>query len=125
MRIFISNLFILLLLNTTILAQSKSLQFKQVKLVTNTTEVVPVNHVWKVVGIFTDVLTTGNFSDSNTPAIIVNGAKNYYMVPMPIGSGINFAITPVGFPIWFPAGTSIAASNKVKYINVIEFEIVQ
>lgn len=107
-----------------ILSQSKSLKFKQVKLITTSSQTVPGNCVWKVTGIFTDNTSLGNFSETNTPAILVNGVKNYYMLPMPIGSGTYFAVVEAGFPVWFPANTTIAASNKVKYINAIEFEIV-
>jgi len=105
-------------------SQSKSLKFKQVKLITTSSQTVPANYVWKVTGIFTDNTSLGNFSETTTPAILVNGTKNYYMMPMPIGSGTYFAIIEAGFPVWFPANTTLAASNKVKYINAIEFEIV-
>jgi len=117
---------ILLLLISIIYANAsiaqKSLKFIQAKLVT-TIQTVPAGKVWKAVGVYTDQTSFGNHSDANTPAILVNGVKNYYVIPMPRGTGF-FSYAPAGFPVWFPAGTSLAVSNKIKYINVLEFEIV-
>jgi len=120
----ILNLILLMSISVnTIYPQSKILQFNCVKLITTTVETVPAGKVWKVESIFTDQASAGSPSKTTTPAILVNGVKNYYIVPTPRGSGL-FAYAPAGFPFWLPAGATLAASNKVKYVNVIEFNIV-
>ncbi len=114
---------LLILCGLSFIPAQNTLQFNQSKLITTSEETVPSGKVWKVVGIFTDQTSFGNHSTTNTPAILVNGVKNYYVVPYPIGSG-TFCIAPTGFPFWLPAGTTLAASNKTRFVNVIEFNVI-
>lgn len=120
MKHFLFSLF-LLLCSSLAWGQSR-LQFNQVRLVT-TEQTVPANKVWKVVGIYTSQTSFGNHSATNTPAILVNGVRNFYVEPLPIGSGL-FAYTASGFPFWLPAGATLAVSNTTAFINVIEFNVI-
>ncbi len=122
-----------------------SLQFNQVKLIDNTEETVPEGKVWKIVGVAgTQVLqhdrSGGNYSIPNAinPAknrIIINGNTIDVGIPA-IGAGAgagynNFLFNtaysniPTNFPLWLPENTSLQASDNIKYISVIEFNIIQ
>ena len=103
-------------------AQGFTLTLNRVLLVTSI-QSVPANTVWKVEGVFTDQTNFGNQSSTESPAIIINGVKNFYEIPVAIGSGF-FAYAPSGFPLWLPAGTSLAASNKIAFVNVLEFKLI-
>lgn len=108
---------------------AQTLQFSQVKLVT-TQETVPAGKVWKVEGFFPTTYTRFTSSSSITEAyvynFVINGANR------PVGAtsfmttyfALNLQATTIQFPLWLPAGTSLAAGSYVGEISVIEFNIV-
>jgi len=124
-----------------------NLQFNQVKLV-STQETVPSGHVWKVVGVAGqrviehDILaSTGTTAPTSiNPArtiIIINGTNIDVGLSNPstgagAGTGGATAVrswsslyvnTPTTFPLWLPAGTTLAASTNINFISVIEFVV--
>ena len=98
----------------------KSLRFNQVKLV-STAETVPAGKVWKIENIGSSLYAPVTTGLSSTPAIIINGNPIYLFVVRTSNSS-NYLGTPaVFFPIWLPAATTLAASNNINFISVIEF----
>ena len=108
LRVFI--LFSVFIAMMTHAESQANLEFNQVKLITSS-ETVPAGKVWKITGIYTNQTSFGNHSVTETPAILINGVRNHYVVPMPRGSGF-FPYTVASFPLWLPAGTAVAPSNK-------------
>lgn len=135
-------LFIAVILSLSLQAQG-TLQFNQAKLI-STTQTVPANKVWKVVGILasSDLSVSGSMSTAGTASsftpstqISIDGSvvylsqSNAYVGPNS-GSSANWRvygtasldITPL--PIWLPAGTTLAAGVNVARVSVIEFNII-
>jgi len=110
-----------------------NLQFSQVKLVTSS-ETVPADKVWKVVGVagtrFIEQSTSSSYDPTRT-LILINGTQidvggvNSASHTMSASSTFRtlYANTPTTFPLWLPAGASLAVSTNVNYISVIEFNI--
>ena len=101
--------FSLVSINKTV--QAQTLQFSQVLLV-STTQTVPANKVWKVESVMPINQTSIYHQivvNSNT---IIVGTTNYS------GSWFN------AFPMWLPAGTTLAAGSTVFRVSVIEFTVV-
>ena len=105
-----------------------NLQFNQVKLVT-TVETVPAGKVWKVESVtFTDipnVSTIGNVWNI-TSSILINGASRQVRTirGRDKGSTATTDYWEQSFPLWLPAGTSLAINGGVYEISVIEFNVV-
>jgi hypothetical protein len=114
------------------------LQFNQVKLV-STVETVPVGKVWKVesasfaggsvfcVGgppagatVYCGSQALQNYGIVGVMSFNINGQTNY--ISNLTHSGISTQITP--FPFWLPAGSTLAASTNMRYLSVIEFNII-
>ena len=91
--------------------QSQTLQFSQVLLVSST-QTVPANKVWKVES---PLPSWGGGSTTNTITIDGN------LVVVAIGGS---AISGISFPIWLPAGTTLAGGQNIPRISVIEFTVV-
>ncbi|MEY4520969.1 MAG: hypothetical protein RIT10_154 [Bacteroidota bacterium] len=126
----------LFFLGTTSFAQG-NLQFNQVKLV-STVETVPTGKVWKVeafhyqggapfcVGGVAPFTTCGSSSGSHGPGIwaimayAINGAANYVISLGPTGSISNIQ----NVPFWLSAGSTLAAGTNMRYLSVIEFNII-
>ncbi|MBM3171360.1 MAG: hypothetical protein FJZ75_07110 [Bacteroidetes bacterium] len=91
--------------------QAQTLQFSQVLLV-STTQTVPANKVWKVESVMPiNQQSIYHQIVVNSTTIIV-GTTNY------TGSWFN------AFPMWLPAGTTLAAGSTVFRVSVIEFTVV-
>jgi hypothetical protein len=122
-----------------------NLQFNQVKLITSTAETVPVGKVWKMenflpsVPLYQDLIrqynqeTDGanrNFAisvNSNTIYLQSNitrevGRTGGYWSQDGYATSSSASVFPS--PIWFPAGTTVAASTNIQYISVVEFNII-
>lgn len=91
--------------------QSQTLQFSQVLLISNT-QTVPANKVWKVES---PLPSWGGGSTTNTITIDGN------LVVVAIGGS---AISGISFPIWLPAGTTLAGGQNIPRISVVEFTVV-
>jgi len=124
--------------------QDTSLQFSQVRLI-STEETVPTNHVWKVVGVAGPrvIQHDRNNWDTSLPAAINPPAVNILINSIAVavgnpsvGAGVAgysssngrawntiYSSIPTTFPLWLPAGTSLAASTNVSYVSVIEFQV--
>lgn len=133
------NLFILFaFVGISKVAKSQgNLQFNQAKLVT-TVETVPAGKVWKVENatynggaIF--CLSTGpstvNCGSSlggigvyGYMSFNINGQATYIYGTNANGYGGYSA--PLPFPFWLPAGATLAAGTNVRYLSVIEFNVV-
>jgi hypothetical protein len=103
----------------------QSLQFSQVLLIT-TTQTVPANKVWKVES-YTPSTAYGVHSGTpQTHAILVNSLSR--IVGMVAGGNVNnnyahSAYSFNSFPMWLPAGTTLAVSSGVSQLSVIEFTV--
>lgn len=103
-----------------------NLQFNQVKLVT-TAQTVPAGKVWKVEsctynGASTFVLNQVNQQIYALMSIVVNGV----VIPVSIyvgGSSSSFSNAQT-FPMWLPAGSTIATGTNAAFVSVIEFNVV-
>lgn len=134
-----------LLLATMVLHAQDNLVFSQVKLVT-TSESVPTGKVWKVVGVAGSMVIKHNRTGTtvnghpvmapNENSILINGTAVSVGNPS-VGAGAGngyssssygalstiYANVPTTFPLWLPAGTSLAVSDNVSFISVIEFDV--
>lgn len=119
-------LFVLSFLSASLGAQT--LQFSQVKLVT-VAETVLAGRVWKIEGFFPTVFSRYSGSSGVTEGHIYNLVINGNNRPVGVSSFLtgywNSAYQGnIGhFPLWIPAGTSLAAGSNVGEISVIEFII--
>ena len=100
--------FSLVSINKTV--QAQTLQFSQVLLV-STTQTVPANKVWKVEGVMPVFNGTAiNQISINSTNIVV--------------SAVGYTLSGNAFPLWLPAGTTLAAGSNVFRVSVIEFTVV-
>ena len=103
-----------------------NLQFNQVKLV-STVETVPVGKVWKVESIQYQggpsfyLNTQGIRSIEGTLNFQINGIVIY---PSLHYMATNDAVPFQTFPIWLPAGSTLAAGSGTAFLSVVEFNIV-
>ncbi|HRS53713.1 MAG TPA: hypothetical protein P5250_03315 [Bacteroidales bacterium] len=120
-KTFLTCLFLLIIFNSIVIKAQKTLEFNQVKLITSTTETVPTGKVWKIENIGSAIHTAPITSSSATPAIVVNGTTIYLFIARTTNTS-DYYVTPAPFfPIWLPAGTTLATSNNINFISVIEF----
>ena len=119
-------LIIICALSTSLFGQG-NLQFNQVKLV-STIETVPTGKVWKVESsIFSggapfsitsySVGSMSYFINGNTCFVAQSGAS-------PNTSNNNSPVKDNAFPFWIPAGTTLASGTNMRYLSVLEFNIV-
>jgi len=125
----------------SLLFSQGNLQFNQVKLV-STVETVPAGKVWKVesavfmggspicVGTGPNAACgPGNMSSTGFVADMlfqVNGQTNYLYTNLgQPGSSASYASQGYSpFPLWLPGGSTLATSANMRYLNVIEFNII-
>ncbi len=108
-----------------------NLQFNQAKLIT-TVQTVPVGKVWKVESAQYGGGTTFVISNSGpipiigTMSITVNAIPIYLNPINTSGSYVYPSILSNGqsFPMWLPAGSTLATGTNTAFINVIEFNII-
>ena len=109
--------------------ESQTLQFSQVKLVANV-ETVPANKVWKIEGFFPTTFSRYSGSSGVTEGHIYNLVVNGNNRPVGVSSFLtaywstSYAGNMGNFPLWIPAGTTLAAGSNVGEISVIEFNII-
>jgi hypothetical protein len=109
--------------------ESQTLQFSQVKLVANV-ETVPANTVWKIEGFFPTTFSRYSANSGVTEGHIYNLVVNGNNRPVGVSTfltahwGISYAGSIGHFPMWIPAGTTLAAGSNVGEISVIEFNII-
>jgi hypothetical protein len=125
----IALLFSLICLSFGLYAQG-NLQFNQVKLVT-TVETVPVGKVWKVEAVLGQRSASGTTTFHQSHDVLINGIMVNFTQDLAVaratGSGSTFGASAEGVstvPFWLPAGASLAISNNVSFISVIEYNIV-
>lgn len=104
-----------------------NLQFNQVKLIA-TSDTVPTNKVWKIESILYPPI---NFSSINSleinNQIVLNGTN---LVVRTFKYNLLSNITAYAlvweqnFPIWLPAGSTLASSTGVFRISVIEYNLI-
>lgn len=112
---------------------AQSLQFSQVKLVTNQ-ETVPAGKVWKLTGCayssnITGMISTGQGAgvSSNSDALIQINGQNRAVRSVRAAGGYNHAsgvVWETHWPLWLPAGANLSAGTGVGEISVIEFTVV-
>ena len=139
MKILTLSFFLVL---CSLLYSQGNLQFNQVKLV-STVETVPTDKVWKVESAaynggapfansssnygFPGV-TLQNRGFESIMSYSVNGQLIYFPVSYAIGSSTVGHLTSVDgvahFPLWLPAGSTLAAGTNMRYLSVIEFNII-
>lgn len=119
---------------------AQTLSFSQVLLVDNNTVTVPAGKVWKIEAAVSSGLSSSSSTGSSTPApqevylFYINGAQqNCTKIQASISGGsssandryrIYYGVDNDMFPIWLPAGSSLAAGSGINYLSVIEFNIV-
>jgi hypothetical protein len=121
-----------------------TLQFNQVLLVNNVQQTVPAGKVWKVESVLPQaslIKVTDSYYYVPSPGqandfIILVNSNNVFLGEVSTGvtcgytgssssqSAIFTTVNTGLFPIWLPAGTTLQASNNIRYISVIEFNIV-
>ena len=89
-----------------------NLEFSQAILVENSTMTVPSGKVWKVVSV-----QRSGYSVNNN-RIEINGQLVY------VGGATSAGNATGSFPIWLPAGSTIAASQYVQFLSVVEFNLI-
>ena len=105
-----------------------NLQFNQVKLITSV-ETVPAGKTWKISGFLAS--PNGNYQSITQPStaeylISINGS------PVNLGRRAHFnnnyqvhqAEVRTTEEFWIPAGTTLAASQNIAFISIIEFNII-
>lgn len=115
-------------MSTFVFAQS-NLQYNQAKLI-STNDTVPAGKVWKVEGvIYSSIITSAYDNWSIVDKIFINSASVVIRKSSVYNNGpyglSNSIIWEQQFPLWMPAGTTLAPSDGVLYINVVEFNTVQ
>ena len=121
-----------------------NLQFSQVKLV-STQETVPVGKIWKLENYLPNVSLAIDLNRLPNQAT-AGGTRNFVVlvnsVPIYLQTNISREVgrddaywNQQGYaavsdfkifdaPIWFPAGTTLAASTNVGFISVMEFNVI-
>ena len=112
---------------------AQSLQFSQVKLVTNQ-ETVPAGKVWKLTGCgysatISGMVSTGQGSgaSSNSDHFILINGQNRAVRSVRAAGGYNHAsgvVWETHWPLWLPSGATLSAGSGVGEISVIEFTVV-
>ncbi len=118
--------------------KAQTLSYSRVILVESNSQTVPLGHVWKVENAVSSVpsqVNTAGWSSVPSPTshfqMVINGnAINISKVEMssmaPFNSSqISYTINGLNqetFPMWLPAGTTLAAGTNVRYLSVIEFK---
>ena len=135
MKKIVLSIFLVITIN--IVRAQASLEFNQVKLIT-TVETVPLGKVWKVesatyggglvfcvAGINGTTYCGGNniqnVSVLGVMTYTINGQPNYISA-LNYSSGFSPNLSP--FPIWLPAGTTLSVGTNMRYLSIIEFNVV-
>jgi hypothetical protein len=102
-----------------------NLQFNQVKLVT-TVETVPTGKVWKIESVTysAPIPYMGSSSAGTDVCYVKINANNQIVRSFSFQYNGGAAVWEQSFPIWLPAGTTLAAFTGVNLISVMEFNIV-
>lgn len=136
-------LFVIMLVSNLVFSQG-NLQFNQVKLV-STVETVPVGKVWKLQNFLPNTALVQDLNRTY-PTAVVGGTKNFIILvngnSIYLQSQLSREVGRAdaywnqdGYAtssqhsifdqaIWFPAGTTIAASTNIQYLSIIEFNII-
>ena len=131
-----------------------TLEFNQVKIITNTVETVPSGKVWKITAMSGTVYgecvphPEGNtsiwYKATAASGFLLNGNKVYSMLKYPssgqrynsntcVTTGFccdgnlttnNQATDPLVLPMWLPAGTTLGSIASSVFLSVIEFNVV-
>lgn len=116
---------------------AQTLQFSQVKVVTNS-ETVPGGKVWKVTSVFasSDLGTTGTTSTTLlSKRVLINGQDVFVSGRSYRFQGATSSTTSATrtsdqsyglyteLPIWLPAGSTLASSTNSNGVSVIEFTV--
>lgn len=111
---------------TTLFGQG-NLEFNQVKLIA-ASETVPTNKVWKIESVlYTPHNFTSNTSQEINNQIILNGTNlivRTFKYNQAVNIGAYSLVWEQTFPIWLPAGSTVASSTGVFGISVIEYNLI-
>jgi hypothetical protein len=118
MRFILILVFIATLFQFTNKANSQTLQFSQVLLVT-TTQTVPPNKIWKIETVFPHASFSSSGGNGIIAQLVINNNAVNVSHQRP-DAGMSF----MPFPAWLPSGTTLAAGQFVHWISVIEFTVV-
>ena len=108
-------------------AQSQSLQFSQVLLVSSL-DTVPQGKVWKIVSYLpsSQWISAGTNSSSSVNVLINSVESKISQYSMAhVGNGGHGEKETVPFPIWLPAGTTLEPSTNCGSLSIIEFTVNQ
>jgi hypothetical protein len=113
-------------------AAQGSLQFNQVKMVTSS-ETIPSGKVWKIISApykNDQIGSAGSYTPSNpgvefVQSMLINSEVVYIQaIRFYDGSWRNFTGPTCQFPLWLPAGTTVQASTGVRFLSVLEFNVI-
>jgi hypothetical protein len=116
MRTSLILVFFAALFQFTNKANSQTLQFSRVLLV-STTQTVPANKIWKIESFF----PSQNFDlgNNNSSAWLSINNTSCFIGQHRSDAGMSF----MPLPAWIPAGTTLAAGQNISSISVIEFTV--
>ena len=126
-------------------SQSMLLGFSQVLLVGSIQQSVPAGKVWKIESVMpsasfprdaaTNYYTLPNPGITHDYIIVVNG-NNVFLGQVVSSTTTGYtggssayaqsytSVNAALFPIWLPPGTTLAAGNNIRYISVVEFNLI-
>lgn len=116
MRTSLILVFFATLLQFSNKANSQTLQFSRVLLV-STTQTVPANKVWKIESFFPS--QNFNVGNNHSTAFITIDNVSCYIGQTRSDAGMSY----MPLPAWIPAGTTVAAGQNIISISVIEFTV--
>lgn len=114
---------------------AQSLAFSQVILLTSQ-QIVPQGKVWKLENCAGPRTTVGSYTSNVFPAdhtfsingTTVSASKMDNLVGAPNGSYGVIATSGMssvtGFPLWFPAGTTVDIGTNLSFLSIIEFTVI-
>jgi hypothetical protein len=132
------GLFLFICVSQSLLWQG-NLQFNQVKLI-SIQETVPAGKVWRVDGATflggspicigsgantaCGQIAVANYSYFADMTYYINGLTDYIYT---IAGTSNLNVTTPAlnpFPLWLPSGTSLAAGTNMRFLSIVEFNII-
>jgi len=134
----IITVIVFLSIHTSSVMAQGSLEFNRIVLVDDTEQTVPVDKVWKVVGV-AGQRTQQNINQNSLPSNFSPDPQQIFInqevinveqiLAVGVGSGRSSVYSgaiasPTTFPLWFPENTTLEAGTNVSYISVIEFNVV-
>lgn len=106
---------------------AQTLNFSNVLLqAKGTTDTVPANKVWKIVGYTAESEIVGGTS-AKPMTVNINGVINFLSFSAKDGNGVSYETGGSRGPLWLPSGTVLEVINSgggIQNVSIIEFTVV-